>query len=135
MNDRLSIIAARTALRMAGVLATVLIIAGCGGGSDDSKSSGDAKSTGADKSVGSDGLRQVDGRAVSANDAEVVLRTADGERTFKVKPEDVGGVGPEHVQSHVGIPTLGFRIYYRTESDVEYAVSAEEIPASGLGFD
>lgn len=109
-----------------------------GGGSSDAKAEqADGGGAGDDGSVavGDDGLRAIDGRAVKASDTELVLRTADGERTFQIKPDDKAGVDPGHYNSHVGIPTLGFRIYFRPEGDVDYAVSAEEIKGSGLGFD
>lgn len=144
-------ILARTSVRTLALLSLVVLAASllsaCGSDSDAKEASGEKKAEQADDSnseetaddgsvaVGEDGLRSIDGRAVSASDTELVLRTADGERTFQIKPEDVAGVAPGHYSSHVGIPTLGFRVYFRTEDDVEYAVSAEEIAGSDLGFD
>lgn len=81
------------------------------------------------------GLQQIDGRAVSATDTELVLRTADGERTFQIAEEDVRAIDPTHYNSHAGIADLGFRVFYRTEGTLEYAISVEEIPGSALGFD
>lgn len=103
-----------------------ILLAACGSGGE--KPSAPAK---ADPSA----IQQVDGRAVSATEAQLVLRTADRERTFQIQPEDLAAVDPGHFSSHVGIPTLGFRIFFRSEGGVEYAVSAEEIAGSGLGFD
>jgi len=124
------------------LVTTVLLFAACGSDSDTKGTSGggssETKTEQADDgsvAVGDDGLRSIDGRAVKANETELVLRLADGERTFKIKPEDVAGVDPGHFNSHVGIPTLGFRVYFRPEGDTDYAVSAEEIKGSDLGFD
>lgn len=80
-------------------------------------------------------LQQIDGRAVSATDIELVLRTADGERTFQIAEEDVQAIDPSHFSSHANVADLGFRVFYRTEGTLEYAISVEEIPGSSLGFD
>jgi len=80
-------------------------------------------------------LQQVDGRAVSASETELVLRTADTEYTFAIKSEDVEAVDPAHITSHIGVETLGFRVFYRNEGGVDYVVSVEEIKGSTLGFD
>lgn len=81
------------------------------------------------------GLEQVEGRAVSASDTELVLRTADLEYTFSIKPEDLEAVDPEHINSHIGVETLGFRVFFRNESGIDYVVSVQEIKGSTLGFD
>jgi hypothetical protein len=83
----------------------------------------------------SSGLQQVEGRAVSASDTELVLRTADSEYTFSIKPEDLAAIDPAHINSHIGVETLGFRVFYRNEGGVDYVVSVQEIKGSTLGFD
>jgi len=83
----------------------------------------------------SSGLPSVDGRAVAASNEEITIRTSDGERKFQVRDEDVSAIDPVHIQSHVGVATLGFRIYYRNINGQDYAISVEEIKASTLGFD
>jgi hypothetical protein len=88
-----------------------------------------------DETSQSSSLASVDGRGVSASETELVIRTADGERVFQVKPEDVGAVDPDHFNSHVGVATLAYRIYFREEGGVEYAVSVEEIDGTTLDFD
>ena len=108
----------------AALAAGVLILTGCGG-----------SSPAASPSASASGITQLDGRAVSVDSKELVMRTADGERTFAIKPEDESAVGPEHIQSHMGIDTLGFRVYYVSKDGKDYAVSVEEIKGSTLGFD
>ena len=81
------------------------------------------------------GLQQVVGRGVSADDTALVLRTADGEKTFQIRAEDLQAVDPEHFNSHVGVDSLGYRIYFISEGGVDYAVSVEEVDGSELGFD
>jgi hypothetical protein len=80
-------------------------------------------------------LGSVEGRGVSASDQELVLRTADGEQSFQVREQDLLAVDPDHFNSHVGVADLGYRIYFVTESTINYAVSVEEIDGSTLGFD
>lgn len=78
---------------------------------------------------------EVEGRAVSASNSELLLRTADGEMTFSIREEDVRAIDPEHIQSHAGIESIGFKVFYRTIDGVNYVVSVEEIDGSTLGFD
>ena len=80
-------------------------------------------------------LMEVEGRAVSASNSELLLRTADGEMTFSIREEDVRAIDPEHIQSHAGIESIGFKVFYRTIDGVNYVVSVEEIDGSTLGFD
>jgi hypothetical protein len=80
-------------------------------------------------------LQQVDGRAISATEQELVLRTADQEYTFQIRPEDVAAIDPGHIQSHSGVESIGFRVFYRNIDGVDYVVSVEEIDGSTLGFD
>lgn len=83
----------------------------------------------------SGGLVEVQGRAISASDTELILRTADGELTFQIREEDVRAIDPEHIQSHAGIESIGFKVFYRNIDGVDYVVSVEEIDGSTLGFD
>lgn len=80
-------------------------------------------------------LMEVEGRAVSASDTELVLRTADSELTFQIREEDVRAIDPEHIRSHLGIASIGFRAFYRNIDGVDYVVSIEEIDGTTLGFD
>lgn len=81
------------------------------------------------------GLRSVDGRGVSASETELVLRTADGDQAFQIREQDVQAVDPAHFSSHIGIESLGFRVYFVSEGNATYAVSVEEIDGATLGFD
>src|SRR5687767_8855996 len=73
-----------------------------------------------------------EGRPVRANDRELVLDVDDKERTFAIRPEDLRSVDPGHVASHIGIPTLAFRVYVDEVDGEEYAIAAEEMAASDL---
>jgi hypothetical protein len=108
------------------------LIVACGGGDDGA----DAAGTAAAEAAGgaSSALLTMDGRAVSATDEEVVLETASGQWTFKIRPEDLAAVDVEHIDSHVGVPDEAFRVFYVTQDGVDYAVSVEHIDASTLGF-
>jgi hypothetical protein len=118
----------RVPLVLVAMITLILTVSACGGGGDG------ASTTTADAGAGSTAMQQMDGRGVSATDDELVLRTAGGEWTFKIRPEDVAAVDPEHFNSHVDVPTIGFRVFYVTQDGVDYAVSVEEIDASSLGF-
>jgi hypothetical protein len=83
----------------------------------------------------SGGLVEVQGRAISASNTELILRTADAELTFQIREEDVRAIDPEHIQSHSGIQSIGFKVFYRNIDGVDYVVSVEEIDGSTLGFD
>ncbi|WP_104044493.1 hypothetical protein [Arthrobacter sp. ZGTC412] len=125
------------------VLMAAVLLTGCNSPADTTPNSAPAASASANTSASADtsavagtsGLQQVDGRGVSASDTELVLRTAQGERTFQIKEEDLQAIDPAHYNSHVGVPSLGFRVYYRTEGGVDRVVSVEEIEGSTLGFD
>jgi hypothetical protein len=123
------------------VLVAAVLLTGCNSPADTAPGSAPAASASASASAeasavaGAYGLQQVDGRGVSASDTELVLRTAKGERTFQIKEEDLEAIDPKHFNSHVGVPSLGFRVYYRTEGGVDRVVSVEEIEGSTLGFD
>lgn len=119
------------------VLIAAVLLTGCNSPADTAPGSAPAASASAGTGAvaGANGLQQVDGRGVSASDTELVLRTAEGERTFQIKEEDLQAIDPAHYNSHVGVPSLGFRVYYRTEGGVDRVVSVEEIAGSTLGFD
>lgn len=80
-------------------------------------------------------LIELEGRAVSASDTELVLRTAAGEQTFQIRNEDLRAIDPDHIRSHLGIASIGFRVFSRNIDGVDYVVSIEEIDGSTLGFD
>ena len=114
-----------SAIAIVGVVTCgALAITGCGN-----------EVTRAAESAASAGIPSIDGRGVSVTDSELVLRTADGDRTFAIRAEDVNAVGPEHIESHLGIESIGFKVYFITEDGVDYAVSVEEVDGSALGFD
>ena len=80
-------------------------------------------------------LVEIQGRAISATNEQLVLRTADGDMTFAIREEDVRAIDPKHIQSHAGIESIGFKVFYRNIEGVDYVVSVEEIDGSTLGFD
>lgn len=110
-------------------LTMVLVLAACGG-----SDGGGTTTAAAEGSAAASAMKQMDGRGVSATEEELVLSTPGGEWTFKIRPEDVAAVDPEHVNSHASVPEIGFRVFYITLDGVDYAVSVEEIDASSLGF-
>lgn len=130
MMRLLNVTGARAPLALLALVLAALLVAGCGGGDDDPVA-GDTVAT----TTGAGALQEIEGRSVSAGDDEIVLRTADGERSFLVRADDRAAVDPEHFASHAGVPTLGFRVFYVTDGGVDYAVSVEEIAGSTLGFD
>jgi hypothetical protein len=98
---------------LAATLATTALT-GCGGDLP-----GERTETSAEKSVV--GLME------NADENGVVLRTPDGtRRTFKVRDEDAKALDLKHLDSHAGFTDVGFRVYYRSEGGVDYAVAAEE---------
>ena len=72
-------------------------------------------------------LESIDGYLISASETAVVLHTADGEQTFAVAQEDVPQLGIGHLQSHAGIQTLGFRVFYAEEDGQRFVKAAQEI--------
>lgn len=77
-------------------------------------------------------LPSIDGYLVSASTAAVVLKTAQGELTFVVDEQDAPQLGLEHLQSHAGLQTLGFRVYYEQQGDQRLVKQAVEIPPPPL---
>lgn len=130
MNNYSTIARRRLAALVASSALIVPILAGCGGGD-----SASTTATAALEGAATSALLTMDGRGVSASNEEIVLRTPGGEWTFKVRPEDVVAVDPDHFNSHIGVDTIGYRIFYVTENGVDYAVSVEEIDGTTLGFD
>jgi hypothetical protein len=72
-------------------------------------------------------LPTVDGYLVSATASEVVLKTAVGELTLAVDAQDAPLLGIEHLQSHAGLTTLGFRVYYQQRGSQRFIKRAFEI--------
>jgi len=128
MNNHSTFHRFRKSLLLLAALTMVLGLAACGGSGDD------ATTASVEGSAASATMKQMDGRGVSATDEELILSTPGGEWTFKIRPEDVAAVDPEHINSHVGVPDIGFRVFYITQDGVDYVVSVEHIDASTLGF-
>lgn len=125
MNRLLNSAGARVAVALTALILAGSLLTACGGEDDEEAS----------PPAASGELLEIEGRSVSAGPGEIVLRTAEGERTFLVRDEDRAAVDPDHFASHAGVATLGFRVFYRTDAASDYAVSVEEIPGSTLGFD
>lgn len=125
MSGLLNATGGRVILAVAALILSATLLVACGGGSDEQPAA----------AAPSGDLQEIEGRAVSADPGEIVLRTAEGERTFIVREEDRAAVDPDHFASHAGVATLGFRVFYATDAGSDYAVSVEEIAGSTLGFD
>ena len=106
-------------LGCAAVAACALVIAACGGNDDDAESNlpGPMPTTLTPEQTQAPNLPTVDGYLLSASTEQVVLLTADGEQTFIVDEQDAPALGIEHMQSHAGVNTLGFRVYYDEQGD------------------
>ena len=74
----------------------------------------------------------MDGYLISVSETELVLRTAEGEQRYASAEEDLPALGIEHLASHAGINTLGFRVYYEHRGDRRLAKQALEIPPPSL---
>ncbi|MCW2960134.1 MAG: hypothetical protein JWM90_521 [Thermoleophilia bacterium] len=117
------------------MVVAVLLAAGCGGDDSSSRSTGttDPVPTSTDEDADS-ALKTLVGRAVRASESEVVIEGQDGEDvTFTVLAEDAQAVDPGHVQSHVGVPGLAFRVSFYERDGERFAIGAEEVSASELG--
>lgn len=121
-------------LAWAAVAACAFVIAACGGNDDepDGNLPGQSPTTLTPNDTQAPNLPSVDGYLVSATDTEVVLTTADGEQKFAVAEQDAPALGIEHLQSHAGINTLGFRVYYQEQGDQRFVKQAVEIPPPPL---
>ena len=113
-------------------LSLTLILSGCATGSVTPEPTADQSQ---EETSEASSLTEVLGRALSANETELVLRTESGEMTFSIREEDVRAIDPEHIQSHAGIESIGFKVFYRNIDGIDYVVSVEEIDGSTLGFD
>lgn len=120
-------------LSWAAVAACALSFAACGG-ADDAESSlpGAAPSTLTPERTQDPNLPSIDGYLVSATTEQVVLRTGDGEQMFTVDEQDLPALGIEHLASHAGLETLGFRVYYEQQGDRRFVKRADEIPPPPL---
>ena len=113
-------------------LCVTLMLSGCAASSETPEPAADQSQ---EETSEASSLTEVLGRAVSASDTELILRTESGEMTFAIREEDVRAIDPEHIQSHAGIESIGFKVFYRNIDGVDYVVSVEEIDGSTLGFD
>jgi hypothetical protein len=113
-------------------LSVTLMLSGCGASSVTPEPTADQSQ---EETSEASALTEILGRAVSASDTELILRTESGEMTFAIREEDVRAIDPEHIQSHAGIESIGFKVFYRNIDGVDYVVSVEEIDGSTLGFD
>lgn len=112
-----------------------LVLSGCAAQSADPESAATPAPEQTQQEAAPSPLIEVEGRAVSASDTELILRTIDSEMTFQIREEDVRAIDPEHITSHLGVESIGFRAFYRNIDGVDYVVSIEEIDGSTLGFD
>ena len=119
-------------LTWAAVAACTFVVAACGGNDDDGNSSGPVVTTLTPEQTQAPSLPSVDGYLISASTEEVVLRTGDGKQTFTIAEQDLPALGIEHLASHAGINTLGFRVYYEQQGDRRFVKRADEIPPPAL---
>ncbi|MGD9570921.1 MAG: hypothetical protein AB7V62_03415 [Thermoleophilia bacterium] len=105
-------------LALAALLPSATLLVACGGGSDPPAA---AEPTGE--------LQEIEAARCRLLRGEIVLWTAEGERTFTVRDEERAAVDPDHFASLADVPTLGFRVFYTTDAGSDYAVSVEEIAA------
>lgn len=116
-------------LGWAAVVPCTLIVAACGGNDEAQNGlTGPTPTTLMPEQTQAPNLPNVDGYLLSASTESVVLLTADGEQTFSVDEQDAPAVGIEHLQSHAGVHTLGFRVYYDEQGDRRLVKYAQEIP-------
>lgn len=116
--------------RTLAALACALIV-GCGG--DDRQSPNvAAPTTLTPQQIRPPDLPSIDGYLISASTDGVVMLTAEGEQTLLVDEQDVPALGLEHMQSHAGINTLGFRVFYEQRGNRRFAKQAREIPPPAL---
>ncbi len=121
---------ARRLLCVAAVVGASLILAACGGDGDSEAQNplpGPTPTTINPNQPEVLNLPTVDGYLVSASLTGVVLNTADGELTLAVDEQDAPLLGIEHLQSHAGLTSLGFRVYYQQRGDQRFIKRAFEI--------
>jgi hypothetical protein len=112
----------------------VLALAACGDNDDEAQDPlpGAPPTTLTPGEAQTPNLPFVDGYLVSVSETELVLTTADGEQTYAIAEQDAPALGIEHLASHAGINTLGFRVYYEQRGDERFAKQALEIPPPPL---
>ena len=69
----------------------------------------------------------VDGYLISVNQRRLVLRTQQGEETFRISLADLPTLGLPHLQSHAGITSIGFRVFYQQIGGKRFVKGAVEI--------
>ena len=119
----------------AAVAACSLPLGACGGNDEDATQRslpGPTPTTLTPGQTQAPNLPSVDGYLLYATNEKVVLLTADGEQTFAVSDQDAPELGIEHLQSHAGIDTLGFRVYYEQQGTRRFVKQAAEIPPPSL---
>lgn len=122
----------RLAIVSVAAIAT-LALAGCGGDDEaDSPLADPAVTTLTPQQAQEPSLPSVDGYLVSATAEGVLLKTRDGDQTFAVAEQDLATIGIEHMQSHAGIQTLGFRVFYEERDGQRFIKQAMEIPPPSL---
>ncbi len=115
------------------VIACTLIMAACGNDDEaDNGLPGSAPTTLTPEQTQEPNLPSIDGYLISATTENVVLRTGDGDQTFTVDEQDAPAIGIEHLASHAGINTLGFRVFYERQGDRRFVKQAVEIPPPAL---
>lgn len=78
-------------------------------------------------------MRSTIGRVQSVSNTKLVLEDSDGtEISFKIRKDDLASVNPPHVKSHIDVPEIAFRIYYREIDGERYALAADETSSEGL---
>lgn len=122
--------AVRRLLCLATVVGASLILAACGGDGDSEAQNplpGPTPTTINPNQPEVLNLPTVDGYLVSASPTGVVLNTAEGELTLAVDEQDAPLLGIEHLRSHAGLTSLGFRVYYQQRGDRRFIKRAFEI--------
>jgi len=111
----------------------VLAVAGCGEDADSKARSGSSGAASTQTSAEPEAVASIIGQPLSASAQQLKMRTAEGSRTFLIRPEDLASVEPEHVGSHVGVTDIAFRIYYEEVDGQEFAVGSEEVSVDEMG--
>ena len=84
--------------------------------------------------------RMVEGAAPSAagcgagrrRSGDALMRRTPRENVYAIAEQDVLALGIEHLASHTGINTLGFRACHEQRRDARFARQAGEIPPPPL---
>lgn len=122
-------------LRLATVAGVSLMLAACGDSDSEAQNPlpGPTPTTISPNQPDVLNLPTVDGYLISASTTGVVLNTADGELTLAVDEQDAPLLGIEHLQSHAGLTSLGFRVYYEQRGDRRFIKRAFEIAPPSFG--